>query len=980
MPSRPKINTRVVKTLIRCWVPAWVGVVLMLIHPSLQRIGQASFFMIMIQMMCPPAGIETIFIFTAFSLWLGMLLAWGWGSIVMKAAYSARPAADYQAQLQHLQQVASQRANQSGLPIATEAQALVYEGYMLDARVSAVFLVLGISFIYCISLLRMKNPKFIFTQLFGIIITDIYLTIGPLLPAFNGTLPTLIIEPASIGLGLAFVASLLLFPQSTSHVTLDAMEKIVDMLKIPLKTTMEGPVEEEKEAQVLAGFNATKQGLLGQWNELQPMVGFLKLDLSIGRWNDKDITSVVQDLRKAFIGTTNLLNFQISRLGGTLQSQKALALEPPTTSSSEDNVEEAESTVTSLREKIKGHKDIGFHQLNEFSVFLKAINDSDNAAIRNETLTMLYENSTEVIEASIEALDSVKECFHTVNTARMFSRPSQETQEQHVKRSETALENLRAARASFVEKTTEQLLEANAELFDDNGKVKAMNTHLRHRFRAVMFGMIFEEHILGVVDGILPLLENSASHYKNKTRTRIWFPAGIRSIGKWIFRRSEKAPVSAETLFGDPDEIVDQSQVLQDKLGIARGMKKRPGSKLGRTISCFYRFLVSPDSLYAIRMVVVSIAVVIPAVIPHTAGFFYKQRGIWALIMAQTTMLAYMADFTYSVIGRAIGTVVGGVLGLVAWYIGSGKGDGNPFGLAAIIGVMLVPILYARVFLPRQFVIPVIMGAATFLLVIGYGYDYKHVVSYGLPGYGYEIFWRRLLLVLIGLAASIIVQILPRPVSATRHVSRALSNSIRTLCDHYALLLSSLGESHNPGLQAVVGQLSIQLSSSLGALDMLIALIRLEISTTNFDSAALRKIKTLCLELNYSLGRLLYITSSLSIEYQELLSREVGLRSHHAIGDVMAVLGVIEQSLKTGDALPEVLPTPLVKRCFDHWVKADINLVMSMAKVKEEEYRKFCTALSSYLRFLGAVDDLVLVMKETLGEAHVVSRELLHQI
>lgn len=681
----------------------------------------------LIQMICPPAGIETIFIFTAFSLWLGMFLAWGWGSIVMKAAYAARPASDYQAQLQHLEQVASQRANQSGLPVATEVQALVYEGYMLDARVSAVFLVLGILFIYCISLLRMKNPKFAFTQLLGIIITDIYLTIGPLLPTFNGTLPTLIIEPASIGLGLAFVASLLLFPQSTSHVTLDAMENIIDLLKIPLQTTMEGPVEEKKVAQVLAGFNATKQGLLGQWNELQPMVGFLKLDLSIGRWNDKDITSVVQDLRKAFIGTTNLLNFQISRLGGTLQSQKALALDQPTTASSEgEEGEEAEPAVTSLREKILSRKDIGFHQLSEFSVFLKAINDSDSAEIRNETLTMLHENSTEVIQASIEALDSVKECFHIVNTARLFGRPSQETQEQHVKRNESALGNLRAARAAFVEKTTEKLLEANAELFDDNGKVvKAMNTHLRHRFRAVMFGMIFEEHLLGVVDGILPLLENTASHYKDKTRTRIWFPAGIRSIAKWIFRRSEKAPVRAETPFGDPDEIVDQSEVLQDKLGIARGIKKRPGSKLGRAISSFYRFLVSPDSLYAIRMVVVSIAVVIPAVIPHTAGFFYKERGLWALIMCQTTMLAYMADFTYSVIGRAIGTVVGGVLGLVAWYVGSGNGDGNPFGLAAIIGVMLVPILYARLFFPRQLMIPVIMGSATFLLVVGYGYDFK---------------------------------------------------------------------------------------------------------------------------------------------------------------------------------------------------------------------------------------------------------------
>lgn len=176
-----------------------------------------------------------------------------------------------------------------------------------------------------------------------------------------------------------------------------------------------------------------------------------------------------------------------------------------------------------------------------------------------------------------------------------------------------------------------------------------------------------------------------------------------------------------------------------------------------------------------------------------------------------------------------------------------------------------------------------------------------------------------------------------------------------------------------------MGQISIRQSQALGALDPLITFVKFEISTSLFDSASLRKIKQLCLEINYSLGRLLYITSSVPIEYQELLSRQVGMRSHHSIGDVMAVLGVIEQALKTGDALPEVLPTPLVKRCFDHWVQSDADLILNREKARDAEYRKFCAALSSYLKFLGAVDDLVLVMKETLGEAHIVSREL-HQL
>jgi hypothetical protein len=44
------------------------------------------------------------------------------------------------------------------------------------------------------------------------------------------------------------------------------------------------------------------------------------------------------------------------------------------------------------------------------------------------------------------------------------------------------------------------------------------------------------------------------------------------------------------------------------------------------------------------------------------------------------------------------------------------------------------------------------------------------------------------------------------------------------------------------------------------------------------------------------------------------------------------------------------------------------------------EYRRFCVAISAYLKFLAAVDDLVLVMKGTLGESHIVSRDLRHPV
>jgi hypothetical protein len=122
-------------------------------------------------------------------------------------------------------------------------------------------------------------------------------------------------------------------------------------------------------------------------------------------------------------------------------------------------------------------------------------------------------------------------------------------------------------------------------------------------------------------------------------------------------------------------------------------------------------------------MVVVSIALSIPAVIPRTAGFYYREKGLWALIMGQTGLLVYMADFTFSVISRLLGTLIGGILALLAWYVGSANGPGNPYGLGAVMAVMVAILMWVRIWCPFHLLQASIMAAATFLLIIGFSYD-----------------------------------------------------------------------------------------------------------------------------------------------------------------------------------------------------------------------------------------------------------------
>jgi hypothetical protein len=72
-------NARDLKVFFRCWVAAWVAVLLIFIGPTLRTIGTDTFFATVVILFVPPSGIFFIFILVALTILIGMGLAWGWG-------------------------------------------------------------------------------------------------------------------------------------------------------------------------------------------------------------------------------------------------------------------------------------------------------------------------------------------------------------------------------------------------------------------------------------------------------------------------------------------------------------------------------------------------------------------------------------------------------------------------------------------------------------------------------------------------------------------------------------------------------------------------------------------------------------------------------------------------------------------------------------------------------------------------------------
>ncbi|KAL4928080.1 uncharacterized protein BDV17DRAFT_298812 [Aspergillus undulatus] len=952
-------NVRDLKVFFRCWVAVWVASLLIFIGPVATNFGAATFFGCMVLFMLPPSGIVFVYILGALSLFVGICLAWAWGVITMKAALAARPEADAQARLVSLQQEAASQAQETGGSVAGIAQRMIYDGWMLDARVTAVTYCMICVFIYFMARLRAANPKTALTSIFGIIISDLFLTYGPLLPSFNGTLPLALVKPAGAGIGLGFACSVLFFPRSTAGIILEGMQDLFDELKSSLQLSLSA-LNKGAEPLDPKDLHKRRTKIIEEYRKLEPSFGFLPLDFSVGGWGAEAVGAFKEPLRHLVAAILSLSDFHKGTIENRIQVNELQR-------SSIDDTDDEKFEKRSRK--------VGVHHLSQLAELVKGLQSTERHTVDEDISKGLNAISISAMDACLQGLDVMGECIRFVGRQHWYHKSSIGKHEALDQRIQSVLDHIRHIRPVFLHDMTEFLVSGYAPLIekgspDQNDRPKQM--------AGIVLCMNFQEHMTNALDRTEALLAQMSSVFPLASRIRLWWPISLRYAARWMVGKNGKAPTVTPTTEDDPTEapVDDASKAAQDKLRVRRGYRPTTRHPLGKAIIGTYHWFTSDEGMYALRMVVVTIALSIPGLLPKTAGFYYREKGFWGLIMGQTGLLVYMADFTFSTLSRLVGTIVGGVLGLLAWYIGSGNGPGNPYGLSAVMAVMLIFFLWVRLYLPPNLLQGGIISAATFLLVVAYSYVDTHTPTYGNPGVGYNIFWRRLLLVLIGVAAATVVQILPHPPSAASHISKSLSRSIRTLSDHYALLLSCWGRVGNEG-KTITEPIWLELSESLVMLEGSLYNLQYEFSSSRFDSKSLGQVKQICHDINGVLARLLVASATLPQNYKDRLSQQMGVLDHRCIGEVMAVLGVCEQALRTGDAPPEILPTPLVRRAIEYGQTHQSEYRLSVEMVRDEDYRSYCVALGAYVRFLGKIDELVLVIKGVLGEAHLVSRELI---
>ncbi|KAL3439738.1 hypothetical protein BJX65DRAFT_317727 [Aspergillus insuetus] len=967
-PFLSHFRARKLKTLLRCWVAAWVACILMFVQPVLSNFGADVFFACVVLFIIPPSGGLFEYILGAISIFVGICLAWAWGVITLKAALAARPGAETQALLMSLQEAISIRAQNTGESPSTISQRLIFDGWMLDTRVTVIIYCMLCPFVYFMARLRAANPKATLTFVFATIITGSFLCFGPLLPSFDGTLPLPLVKPAAVGVGLGLACTIIFFPQSAVSITLEGIRDVVEDLKPLLESSTNANIEN------LSKFQAK---VVNTYQKLDPSFAFLPLDLSIGCWGADVIKAFHEPIQKLVVNVLALSDFHRSGIQGDMQFKE---LRDQLVDSSDEESAEKKPDDQKSRE-------VGAHHRAQLAAIVSSLYEEDSSFF-DELAPKLRRAALTAIEGCLEGLNVIQESLQFVGRQHWYHTASSTEHDQVSQRIHIVLGTLRESRITFLRHMTEGLEETYGTSLGGDERPK-------HHLSGFIISVGFQEHMVKALTSTELLLQQVSKDFSNASRVRLWCPTSIKYAVAWAMEKRAKAPTMRPGPTSDtPDRpertkaTIATTQEGKKVLQARHGYRPRPRHPVGKAVIGIYHWLTCDAGLYALRMVIVTIAVSITAVLPSTAGFFYREKGLWALITAQLGLGIYMPDFTFSTFGPAVGTVAGGLLGLLGWYMGSGGGPGNPYGLSAICAGFLPILLWVRLYVPADHIPGGTLVAVTFLLVIIYSYVDTHNPTYGDPGVGYNVFWRRVLLILIGSGAATIIQIFPRPPSATRHVCKALSRSVRTLSDYYALLLSSWSAPNPDGCAQAPGEpIWMELTQALHTLADPISNLRFEFSSSRFDSTSLEHIRQICHVINNNLASLLKASATLPCPYRDKLAQMTGMLDQRCIGEVMAVLGIAEQALRTGDAPPEMLPTPLVRQALEFQFGQSSHSqsrqtsrcggsLVSPDMIKNKDYCQLCVALAAYMRFLTAVDELVLVIKGVLGEAHLVAEAL----
>ncbi|KAH9919972.1 uncharacterized protein BXZ73DRAFT_52330 [Epithele typhae] len=954
------------KMLLRCWLGSWCAFVLIIPDKSLATLGNTAFFTLLVSMLLPANMPLQIFIVAVTLLVFGITLGWALSCAGMEAALKVRNQTVLKSTLQKTQESAAGLANPDA-----EFKVAIFNGDFLDPASNAIFGVFLGCGVFMFSLMRAYAPKLTFASIFGMIAMDIFCSYGPLFPFAQYTILNSLLTSVACYIAIALVLTVFVFPESMNHSYMNAAADLLEKFKTIIAVqdeVLQADPHDVLPGKPLAGkIKGLRAGSLAQIQQLLASKQFLGVEFSWGRWNGEDVAEIMSPLMVVALRLASLNGF-----AQLMSSLLALSEEPAS-----DTESVADSQITATGDSYL------FRQFRECN----AIVEQEHRVRLVDILPNIREATSEVRAAAHEVLSNIKSLVVSVNRHRWFC--SSKEQDALLIELDKSLTVLKDAMEAFKNDRRFVLLQPFQPLLEHHDAGKIRNMPLRSLYLA----FAFSSNLTTVCHAIQTLAETVTAIASKRKTPRLWGPTSFRHM--WQVLRSARG--SGQDAVGE-DDTPEEPEDAEEIRACKRDPDSRPPQnflqRLANTIHKGYKWSRTPEALFAFRMVILTIALWIPQVAKASAGFVYKERGIWVLIMAQTTMNVYASDQVFNYVVRIIGTLVGALLGMACWYIGAGSGTGNPYGIAASAAVFILPIIFLRLFAPPQWLIGVIMTGATFTLVLGYSWIDGNLS--GLTqniGIGWEVTWKRWVTTMIGCAASFIVMMLP-PKSGRKAVRIRNANVLSGISYLYSHLTSIWLSADDP-LQLSCGKFTpasrgwpedlrakfVVLSEQIQDLRMRTEMSKWE---GNIRGAWPYEDYSRMVELQSEMLNSLVLTASALVNMDPAMRKSTLPHTYilnpYFIGDVASTFYSVASSLRTGEPLHEAQLRNLSDRLHYHGMYSYNTspagptrpFEQHQSKIRHElhdhEYMSYATAVVGMLQLTNHLTELRKLAADLVGE------------
>jgi uncharacterized membrane protein len=632
-----------------------------------------------------------------------------------------------------------------------------------------------------------------------------------------------------------------------------------------------------------------------------------------------------------------------------------------------------------------------------------------------------------LVEASQRTMNAIDACLETTSSwlDESVRRPKTYNHAKWLEQLESSRIELEDSLEAFLKQDRLKLIKPYMHLFTDSQR--QLNEESQNLFRKtarpLFICLVFGANLTNLAQEMLKAHQAIIDLARRRDRNKIWFPTGLRKIGKII--KSRKSASATDDILrdlnkyeADDDEEENEHDSKDDEAENIAGRPKPldpdalPPTRIihhfGRFMSRCYHFFWSPSSVYGIRFAIVTFALWIPSVLPSSAYFVYTNRGLWALIMGQTGMALSGGELIFTLTGRLIGTLIGLIIGMLYWYISCGlASSGNAYGLAAVCAIGFIPIVFLRIFAPPILMLPGLMIGITAALCIGYSWNDANLVVLSNSGIGYQIAWKRALLVIIGMVASFIVIIFPKPPSTREMVRMGFAQSTDDISRLYSIIVEAwivnkVNDDDDDDAEVMKSNQQSELHTTLRARFIaaqgLLAGINRDVGLANLDISIrgswpedkYRELLKVHGRLLEAISQMAGALTGLNLKWRQRMLYTTAMLNPKTISEVSMQLHLLANALRTAKPLPHaltmLLESTLTNQDTIRNLERSIQVkagkkedLLTLEMIQDPQYMKYTAAVMANITFVRQLDRFRAITRDLAGELDLPGYDLLRQ-